>query len=110
MTNNLDNKMREALFEYLLRLGDDRLILGHRLSEWCGHAPILEEDIALGNIALDLRKNQLKKINITHATANIGFYVWATEQKKAAIKFKQRLMICGDSQESFLKKRKLMKF
>ena len=43
-----------ALFEYLLRLGDDRLVLGHRLSEWCGHAPILEEDIALANIALDL--------------------------------------------------------
>jgi ring-1,2-phenylacetyl-CoA epoxidase subunit PaaC len=41
-------------FEYLLRLADDRLVLGHRLSEWCGHGPILEEDIALGNIALDL--------------------------------------------------------
>ena len=41
-------------FEYLLRLADDRLILGHRLSEWCGHAPILEEDIALANISLDL--------------------------------------------------------
>jgi ring-1,2-phenylacetyl-CoA epoxidase subunit PaaC len=40
--------------EYLLRLGDDSLILGHRLSEWCGHGPILEEDIALTNIALDL--------------------------------------------------------
>jgi len=44
----------DVLFEYLLRLGDDRLVLGHRLSEWCGHAPILEEDIALANIALDL--------------------------------------------------------
>lgn len=43
-----------ALFEYLLRLGDDRLVLGHRLSEWCGHGPILEEDIAVANIALDL--------------------------------------------------------
>ena len=43
-----------ALFEMLLRLGDDRLILGHRVSEWCGHGPILEEDIALANIALDL--------------------------------------------------------
>jgi ring-1,2-phenylacetyl-CoA epoxidase subunit PaaC len=42
------------LFEYLLRLADERLILGHRLSEWCGHGPILEEDIALTNIALDL--------------------------------------------------------
>jgi ring-1,2-phenylacetyl-CoA epoxidase subunit PaaC len=41
------------LVEYLLSLADDRLILGHRLSEWCGHAPILEEDIALSNIALD---------------------------------------------------------
>jgi len=41
------------LFEYLLRLGDDRLVLGHRLAEWCGHGPILEEDIALSNISLD---------------------------------------------------------
>lgn len=46
--------MKEALFQYLLRLGDDSLILGHRLSEWCGHGPILEEDIALTNISLDL--------------------------------------------------------
>jgi ring-1,2-phenylacetyl-CoA epoxidase subunit PaaC len=43
-----------VLFEYLLRLGDDRLVLGHRLSEWCGHGPILEEDIATSNVALDL--------------------------------------------------------
>ena len=43
-----------SLSEYLLRLGDDRLVLGHRLSEWCGHGPILEEDIALANISLDL--------------------------------------------------------
>ena len=42
------------LAEYLLRLGDDRLVLGHRLSEWCGHGPILEEDIAVANFALDL--------------------------------------------------------
>jgi ring-1,2-phenylacetyl-CoA epoxidase subunit PaaC len=43
-----------SLFSYALRLGDDRLVLGHRLSEWCGHGPILEEDIALANVALDL--------------------------------------------------------
>ena len=43
----------DAFFEYLLRLADDRLILGHRLSEWCGHGPVLEEDIALANVALD---------------------------------------------------------
>ena len=45
---------QQALTEYLLRLGDDRLVLGHRLSEWCGHGPVLEEDIATANIALDL--------------------------------------------------------
>ena len=54
MPAKLDAATRAALFQYLLRLGDDRLVLGHRLSEWCGHAPILEEDIALANIALDL--------------------------------------------------------
>jgi ring-1,2-phenylacetyl-CoA epoxidase subunit PaaC len=39
---------------YMLRRADDAMILGHRLSEWCGHAPMLEEDMALANIALDL--------------------------------------------------------
>jgi ring-1,2-phenylacetyl-CoA epoxidase subunit PaaC len=39
---------------YALRRADDALILGHRLSEWCGHAPALEEDMALANIGLDL--------------------------------------------------------
>ena len=43
-----------SFFPYLLRLADDRLVLGHRLSEWCGHGPILEEDIALANVSLDL--------------------------------------------------------
>lgn len=43
-----------ALFEFLLRQGDNVLILGHRTSEWCGTAPVLEEDIALTNTALDL--------------------------------------------------------
>lgn len=42
-----------SLLNFLLELADDALISGHRLSEWCGHAPILEEDIALANIALD---------------------------------------------------------
>src|SRR6187200_2406181 len=43
-----------ALAAYCLMLGDDTLIYSHRLSEWCSHAPDLEEDIALANIALDL--------------------------------------------------------
>ena len=49
--------IQQAKFQYLLRLGDSSLIIGHRLSEWCGHGPILEEDIALINIALDFVGN-----------------------------------------------------
>ena len=42
------------LFHYLLRFADTDLILSQRLGEWCGHGPVLEEDIALTNVALDL--------------------------------------------------------
>ena len=42
-----------AVRDYAVRLGDDALILGHRLSEWCSRAPFLEEDLALTNVALD---------------------------------------------------------
>ncbi|HMC92817.1 MAG TPA: 1,2-phenylacetyl-CoA epoxidase subunit PaaC [Allosphingosinicella sp.] len=42
------------LFDFLLRLADDSLILGQRLSEWCGHAPSVEVDLSLANMALDL--------------------------------------------------------
>lgn len=45
---------RSMLLNYLLQLGDNALVLGHRLSEWCGHAPEMEIDMALTNIALDL--------------------------------------------------------
>lgn len=44
----------DAYFEFLCRMGDNTLVLGHRVSEWCGLAPVLEEDIALANTALDL--------------------------------------------------------
>ncbi len=49
-----DADLREDLFEWLCRIGDTTLIMGHRLSEWCGRAPVLEEDIAVANTALDL--------------------------------------------------------
>ena len=48
----MENK--EALYTYSLSLADDALILGHRLSEWCSNGPLLEEDLALTNIALDM--------------------------------------------------------
>jgi ring-1,2-phenylacetyl-CoA epoxidase subunit PaaC len=46
--------MKDQLITYLLHLADDALILGHRNSEWCGHGPVLEQDIAITNISLDL--------------------------------------------------------
>lgn len=55
---------QEALVETLLRLADDRLIHGHRLSEWTGHGPELEEDLALANVALDM---------IGHASSLYGY-------------------------------------
>lgn len=44
----------QALSQALIALADDHLILGHRLSQWCGHAPMLEEDLSMPNMALDL--------------------------------------------------------
>ena len=46
--------LEDAYYDYLLRLGDDALILGQRLGEWCGHAPSVEVDLSLANLALDL--------------------------------------------------------
>ncbi|MCS3805722.1 ring-1,2-phenylacetyl-CoA epoxidase subunit PaaC [Chromobacterium alkanivorans] len=50
----LHPELKNLRAEYLLRLGDNALILSQRLCEWCGHAPTLEEDLALSNVALDL--------------------------------------------------------
>ncbi|MCX6292542.1 MAG: phenylacetate-CoA oxygenase subunit PaaC [Bacteroidetes bacterium] len=50
----MDTNHNKNLFDYCLRIADTSLVLGQRLGEWCGHAPILEEDIALTNISLDL--------------------------------------------------------
>ncbi len=54
-----------AHVEYLLRLADSTLILGQRLAQWCGRGPVLEEDIALANIALDLVGQA--RLVLTHA-------------------------------------------
>jgi ring-1,2-phenylacetyl-CoA epoxidase subunit PaaC len=56
-----------AHLEYVLRIADTSLILGQRLSEWCGHGPVIEEDIALTNIALDLIGQA--RLLLTHAGA-----------------------------------------
>jgi ring-1,2-phenylacetyl-CoA epoxidase subunit PaaC len=61
-----------ALFEYLLRLGDSDLILSHRLSELVGHAPAIEEELAIGNTALDLLGQAQMWLNLAAETANDG--------------------------------------
>lgn len=52
--NAYPEEVQAAFCDFLLRMADSSLVLGHRLSEWCGHGPILEQDIALSNLALDL--------------------------------------------------------
>lgn len=48
-----EQQLQQATLEYAVRLGDDALVLGHRISEWVSYGPFLEEDIAYGNVALD---------------------------------------------------------
>jgi len=61
-----------ALFDYLLRLGDESLILGQRLTEWCGHAPTLEIDLSLANIGLDLIGQATLFLNLAGEVENAG--------------------------------------
>lgn len=65
MNHSVDSPALSARLEYLFRLADSALILGQRLSEWCGHAPVLEEDLALANVALDLIGQA--RVLLTHA-------------------------------------------
>ena len=71
----LTSQHKSDLSEFCLQIGDDRLVLGHRLSEWCGHGPSLEEDIALGNIALDC---------IGQASAFLGLAAEFEERQRSA--------------------------
>ena len=82
-----------ALFEYLLRLGDDRLVLGHRLSEWCGHGPILEEDIAVANIALDLIGEASLLLKLAATVEGKGRDEDALAYLRDAIEFRNSLIV-----------------
>lgn len=64
--------MNEALFKYILRIGDTNLILGQRLSEWTGHGPFLEEDLALTNIALDITGTATSLLEYAASVENKG--------------------------------------
>ena len=63
-----------ALADYCQRLGDDALILGQRLSEWCGHAPVLEVDLSLANIALDLIGQATNFLSIAGDADKLAFH------------------------------------
>lgn len=60
--------------DYLLRLGDDALVLGQRVSEWCGHGPVLEVDISLANLALDLIGQATLLLNETGDGDKLAFH------------------------------------
>ena len=85
--------MAKGFFEYLLRLGDDRLVLGHRLSEWCGHAPILEEDIALANIALDLVGQANLVLTLASQSENAGRDADALAYLRDSIDYRNMLLV-----------------
>jgi len=82
-----------SLSDYLMRLGDDRLILGHRTSEWCGHGPILEEDIALANIALDLIGQANLLLELAGKEEGKGRTADALAYFREAVEFRNALML-----------------
>ena len=82
-----------SLSEYIIRLADDRLILGHRLSEWCGHGPILEEDIALGNVALDLLGQASAFLRLAGAVEGKGRDEDALAYFREAVDFRNCLLV-----------------
>ncbi|MES2521846.1 MAG: 1,2-phenylacetyl-CoA epoxidase subunit PaaC [Gemmatimonadota bacterium] len=86
-------RVENPLFEYVLRLGDDRLVLGHRLSEWCGHGPILEEDIALSNMALDLIGHASALLALAGETEGKGRDQDALAYFREAVEFRNALIV-----------------
>lgn len=85
--------MAAPLVEYLLRLGDDRLILGHRMSEWTGHGPILEEDIATANIALDLIGQAAQFLKLAGEVEGAGRDEDALAYFRDGVKFRNCLLV-----------------
>jgi ring-1,2-phenylacetyl-CoA epoxidase subunit PaaC len=82
-----------SLSTFLLRLADDRLVLGHRLSEWCGHGPILEEDIAMANIALDLIGQANLFLELAGSVEGKGRSADALAYFREAVEFRNALIM-----------------
>ncbi|HYM71390.1 MAG TPA: 1,2-phenylacetyl-CoA epoxidase subunit PaaC [Stellaceae bacterium] len=81
------------LFDYALRLADDALILGHRLSEWCGHAPLLEEELSLANIGLDLIGQARRLYDYAAALEGAGRDQDALAYRRDAPAFRNLLLV-----------------
>ncbi|WP_305988923.1 1,2-phenylacetyl-CoA epoxidase subunit PaaC [Roseibium sp. MMSF_3544] len=88
-----DADLRPALFEWLCRMGDNALILGHRTSEWCGHGPVLEEDIALANTALDLIGHTQMWLGLAGEVEGEGRNADNLAYLRDAMKFKNVLLV-----------------
>jgi ring-1,2-phenylacetyl-CoA epoxidase subunit PaaC len=86
--------MRDAaLFEYACRLGDDSLILGQRLSEWCGHAPMLEIDLSLANVGLDLIGQATHFLGLAGEAEGRGHDADTLAFRRDVLDFKNCLMV-----------------
>jgi ring-1,2-phenylacetyl-CoA epoxidase subunit PaaC len=81
------------LFEYLLRLGDNCLILSHRLSEWVGHSPAIEEELALANVALDLLGQTQSWLGLAAETEGKGRDADQLAYRRDAGEFRNLLLV-----------------
>ncbi len=83
----------DPLVEYFLRLGDDRLILGHQLSDLTGHGPIIEEDIATANLALDLIGQAAQFLRLAGETEGKGRDEDALAYFRDGVRFRNCLLV-----------------
>jgi len=82
---------------FALRMGDNALVLGHRLSEWCGHAPVLEEDLAIANTALDLLGQARQWLTLAGAREGKGRDEDALAYLRDAHEYRNVLMVEQDN-------------
>jgi ring-1,2-phenylacetyl-CoA epoxidase subunit PaaC len=83
----------DVLATYALRLGDDSLILGQRLGEWCGHAPALEVDLSLTNVALDQVGQATHFLGLASAIENAGRDADALAFRRDVLDFTNCLLV-----------------
>jgi len=85
--------MSDPLYEYLLRLGDNCLILAQRLSEWVGHGPVLEEELALANVSLDLIGQTQLWLSLAAEVENQGHDADGLAYRRDAQQFRNVLLV-----------------